>query len=75
MNPRAASSCRRTITPAVLCGAWGRPFRHGPDPEDMSFVHSSWEEGIEAWRFKLPGEAGAAPLWPTAFLTAACCAR
>jgi len=28
----------------------------------MSFVHSSWEEGIEAWRFKLPGEAGAAPV-------------
>jgi hypothetical protein len=31
-------------------------------PEDMSFVHSSWEEGIEAWRFKLPGEDGAAPV-------------
>jgi uncharacterized protein YfaS (alpha-2-macroglobulin family) len=31
-------------------------------PEDVSFVHSSWEEGIEAWRFKLPGEAGAAPV-------------
>jgi hypothetical protein len=30
--------------------------------EDMSFVHSSWEEGIEAWRFKLPGEPGAGPL-------------
>ncbi len=30
--------------------------------DDMSFVHSSWEEGIEAWRFKLPEEAGAGPV-------------
>ncbi|MCU0560463.1 MAG: MG2 domain-containing protein [Desulfobacterales bacterium] len=29
--------------------------------EDMSFVHSSWSEGIEAWRFKLPAETGAGP--------------
>ena len=25
--------------------------------EDMSFVHSSWNEGIEAWRFNLPAES------------------
>ncbi len=25
--------------------------------EDMSFVHSSWNEGIENWRFNLPGES------------------
>jgi hypothetical protein len=30
--------------------------------DDMSFVHSSWEEGIEAWRFKLPEEAGDGPV-------------
>jgi uncharacterized protein YfaS (alpha-2-macroglobulin family) len=29
---------------------------------DMSFVHSSWDEGIEAWRFKLPAEYGAGPV-------------
>jgi len=25
-------------------------------PEDMAFVHSSWDEGIEPWRFQLPEE-------------------
>jgi hypothetical protein len=25
--------------------------------EDMSFVHSSWDQGIEAWRFRVPEEA------------------
>ncbi|HSR13305.1 MAG TPA: MG2 domain-containing protein, partial [Thermodesulfobacteriota bacterium] len=25
-------------------------------PEDMSFVHSGWNEGIEPWRFQLPYE-------------------
>jgi uncharacterized protein YfaS (alpha-2-macroglobulin family) len=30
--------------------------------DDMSFAHSSWEEGIEAWRFKLPEEDGAGPV-------------
>ncbi|MFO7707464.1 MAG: MG2 domain-containing protein [Desulfobacterales bacterium] len=29
--------------------------------DDMSFVHSSWSEGIEAWRFRLPVEAGPGP--------------
>ncbi len=29
---------------------------------DMSFVHSSWGEGIEAWRFQLPGEPGPGPI-------------
>lgn len=28
--------------------------RHG---EDMAFVHSSWQEGIEPWRFQLPQES------------------
>src|SRR5439155_16170678 len=23
--------------------------------DDLSFVHSSWTQGIEAWRFQLPG--------------------
>jgi uncharacterized protein YfaS (alpha-2-macroglobulin family) len=26
--------------------------------EDLTFVHSSWDRGIEAWRFQLPGEGG-----------------
>lgn len=29
---------------------------------DLSFVHSSWDEGIEAWRFNLPSEGYDAPL-------------
>ncbi|HSV92266.1 MAG TPA: MG2 domain-containing protein, partial [Desulfobacterales bacterium] len=24
---------------------------------DASFVHSSWDQGIEAWRFRIPGDA------------------
>jgi alpha-2-macroglobulin len=27
--------------------------------KDLSFVHSSWEGGIESWRFNLPGEYNA----------------
>jgi hypothetical protein len=27
--------------------------------EDLSFVHSSWDQGIEVWRFRIPEEASA----------------
>ncbi len=30
-------------------------------PEDMAFVHSSWENGIEPWRFQLPEEEYSGP--------------
>jgi len=29
---------------------------------DLSFVHSSWDQGIESWRFRLPSESYDAPL-------------
>ncbi|MDX2168049.1 MAG: MG2 domain-containing protein, partial [Deltaproteobacteria bacterium] len=29
---------------------------------DLSFVHSSWDQGIESWRFNLPSEGYDAPL-------------
>ena len=29
---------------------------------DLSFVHSSWREGIESWRFQLPSERWQAPV-------------
>jgi uncharacterized protein YfaS (alpha-2-macroglobulin family) len=29
---------------------------------DLSFVHSSWRDGIEAWRFQLPSESWQAPV-------------
>jgi uncharacterized protein YfaS (alpha-2-macroglobulin family) len=29
---------------------------------DMSFVHSSWDQGIEAWRFRIPEEMGVGPV-------------
>jgi alpha-2-macroglobulin len=32
--------------------------------DDMSFVHSSWDEGIESWRFRLPTD------WRPSFITA-----
>ena len=28
----------------------------------MSFVHSSWDQGIEAWRFRIPEEMGVGPV-------------
>jgi uncharacterized protein YfaS (alpha-2-macroglobulin family) len=31
-------------------------------PDDMSFVHSSWNQGIEPWRFQLPYEDYRGPL-------------
>jgi uncharacterized protein YfaS (alpha-2-macroglobulin family) len=30
--------------------------------DDLSFVHSSWREGIEPWRFQLPSESWQAPV-------------
>ncbi len=30
--------------------------------DDMSFVHSSWNEGIEVWRFNLPSERELGPV-------------
>lgn len=30
--------------------------------DDLSFVHSSWTDGIEPWRFQLPFEESGAPL-------------
>ena len=30
--------------------------------EDLSFVHSSWDQGIEGWRFQLPEESETAPV-------------
>lgn len=32
--------------------------------EDMAFVHSSWDEGIEPWRFNLPEESYSGPFIP-----------
>jgi hypothetical protein len=29
--------------------------------DDMAFAHSSWDDGIEAWRFQLPGESYMGP--------------
>ncbi len=31
-------------------------------PDDMSFVHSGWDRGIEPWRFRLPEESYEGPL-------------
>ena len=29
--------------------------------DDMAFVHSSWDDGIEPWRFQLPYESYSGP--------------
>jgi uncharacterized protein YfaS (alpha-2-macroglobulin family) len=31
-------------------------------PDDLSFVHSSWDQGIEPWRFRLPEESYQEPV-------------
>jgi hypothetical protein len=40
----------------ALQSLWEGLFVTAETPEDMSFVHSSWDEGIEPWRFQLPEE-------------------
>ncbi|MCX5905902.1 MAG: MG2 domain-containing protein, partial [Deltaproteobacteria bacterium] len=30
--------------------------------DDLAFVHSSWDQGIEPWRFQLPGEGYRGPI-------------
>jgi len=39
---------------------WGL-FIMAQTSDDMAFVHSSWEDGIEPWRFQLPREAYSGP--------------
>jgi uncharacterized protein YfaS (alpha-2-macroglobulin family) len=41
---------------------WGGLFVTARTAEDMTFVHSSWGEGIEPWRFQLPEEAFTDPI-------------
>jgi len=40
----------------ALNSLWSGLFIMASTPDDMSFVHSSWDEGIEPWRFQLPFE-------------------
>jgi uncharacterized protein YfaS (alpha-2-macroglobulin family) len=38
----------------ALQSLWGGLFITAKLSDDMSFVHSSWDEGIEPWRFQFP---------------------
>ncbi len=40
----------------VLSGIRGGLFVFARNGKDMTFTHSSWDDGIESWRFGLPGE-------------------
>ncbi len=40
----------------ALSGLGGGLFAFAKTDSDMTFVHSSWEEGIEPWRYNLPYE-------------------
>ena len=42
----------------VLSGITGGLFVFARSGKDMTFTHSSWDDGIESWRFNLPGEYG-----------------
>ncbi len=45
----------------ALQGLGGGLFVMAQTSDDMAFVHSSWEEGIEPWRFQLPYESYSGP--------------
>jgi len=45
-----------------LHSLWGGLFVTAETSEDMTFVHSSWDEGIEPWRFQLPDETYLDPI-------------
>ena len=45
-----------------LRSLWGGLFVTAQTSEDMTFVHSGWDEGIEPWRFQLPGETNLDPI-------------
>lgn len=38
----------------ALRGLYGGLFVFARTADDMTFVHTSWEEGIESWRFNIP---------------------
>ena len=46
----------------ALQSLWEGLFITARTKDDMSFVHSSWDEGIEAWRFQLPPELDLDPI-------------
>ncbi len=46
----------------ALDGIRGGMFVFAKKEADMSFVHSSWNEGIEAWRYSLPGGSYSGPV-------------
>jgi uncharacterized protein YfaS (alpha-2-macroglobulin family) len=45
-----------------LFSLWGGLFVTAETSGDMTFVHSGWNEGIEPWRFQLPGETSLDPV-------------
>ena len=46
----------------ALQSLWEGLFITARTGDDMSFVHSSWNDGIESWRFQLPGESYLDPI-------------
>jgi uncharacterized protein YfaS (alpha-2-macroglobulin family) len=46
---------------AALHGLSEGLFVTAQTPDDMSFVHSNWDEGIESWRFQVPTESDLDP--------------
>ncbi len=45
-----------------LQGIGGGLFIFAKTSEDMTFVHSSWDNGIESWRYNLPGASYRGPV-------------
>jgi hypothetical protein len=45
----------------TLQSLWGGLFVTAETSEDMAFVHSGWDNGIEPWRYNLPEESYSGP--------------
>lgn len=68
--PRCRGSTDRFDYPQMggLRGLGGGLFVVARTATDMAFVHSSWDEGIEPWRFQLPtGRTGGPSIGHTVF--------
>ncbi|NTU42752.1 MAG: alpha-2-macroglobulin, partial [Nitrospirales bacterium] len=56
--PRCGSRVNYSEAAPGLVGIRQGLFIFARTKEDMTFTHSSWDDGIEPWRFNLPGDGG-----------------
>ena len=57
----------KLVAPGDISGCGAVPYSHGlfvfaSLANDLSFIHSSWDDGIKPWRFQLPMEYYSSPV-------------